>query len=105
MLTEKRAAEICSILAEIGVEFTFTPTKCPNPRKDELLKDVTASVRAFRILKLACEDKNLDWGTTTVSQFANNVGHSDLIKLRNCGKQALEEIRTILFDHGLNMMI
>lgn len=105
MLTEKRAAEICSILAEIGVEFTFTPTKCSNPRKDELLKDVTASVRAFRILKLACEDKSLDWDETTVSQFANNVGHQDLIKLRNCGKQVLEEIRTILFDHGLNMMV
>lgn len=105
IVTEKRASEICSLLAEVGVEFMFKPSKCSNPRKDELLKNVTASVRAFRILKLACEDKNLDWDTTTVSQFANNVGHSDLIKLRNCGKCGLEEIRNILYDHGLNMMI
>lgn len=105
LVTEKRAAEICSILAEVGVEFTFAPAKCSNPRKDELLKDVTASVRTLRILRLACEDKNLDWNLVTVSQFANIVGHSDLIKLRNCGKRALEEIRVILYDHGLNMML
>ena len=105
VVTEKRAAEICSILAEIGVEYNFKPSKCSNPKKDELLKEVTASVRALRILKLACEANELNWDTVTVSQFANTVGHSDLIKLRNCGKRGLEEIRNILYDHGLNMMI
>ena len=106
MLTEKRAAEICSILAEIGVEFKFMPSKVTNPRHaDELVKDTQSSVRMLNLTKIACEEKGLDWNTITVQQFANSIGRSDLVKLRNCGKRSLEEIIDMLHDHGLNLMI
>ena len=106
MVTEKRAAEICSILAEVGVEFKFIPSKAVNPRRaDELVKDTQSSVRMLHLAKIACEENGLDWNTTTVQQFANSIGRSDLTKLRNCGKRSLEEIIDMLHDHGLNIMI
>ena len=105
IIPEKRAAEICGLLGELGVEFTFAPTRNPNPKPDELLKDVTASVRMLRVARCACEQKGLDWNTVTVKQFSDTIGRSDLIKMPNCGKRSIEEIKEMLHEHGFLMMI
>ena len=100
MVTEKRAAEICSILAEVGIEFTFTPAKNPNPKRNILLKDINWCVREERVVKIACGEVGLNFETATVSDFSEYVTKDTLIKVRDCGKRALEGIQGWLYNLG-----
>ena len=101
--TEKVAAEICSILAANGVSFEFIPEVNPNATRDGLLSNINWTVRSIRILKIACESVKLDYETVKISQFVTATSRNEMIKIRNCGKRALDEIASVLWQRGFRL--
>ena len=103
-ISEKRAAEICGILGEIGVEFSFIPSYNPNQRRGHLkFTSLCISVRCQRALRTACELNGLDYEHTCISEFVEKIPRNELLKVRNLGKRALEEIERILYDNGYSL--
>jgi hypothetical protein len=100
VLAEKEAAEVCSLLGKLGVEFSFIPSKNPNRQDDAPLQSLRLSVRHANIVKIACEMCELDYETANISQFTEAVSLDVLKRIRGCGKLALEHIQDEIYRHG-----
>lgn len=100
--TEKVAAQLCSILAENGIQFSFTPGsyKIANDKKDILISQMQMSVRAARAMRIACESAGIDYNTIYISDFLAGFNKKSLCKFRNIGKRTLGEIESALADNG-----
>lgn len=100
--TEKVAAQLCSILAENGIQFSFTPGsyKVANDKKDILISQMQMSVRAARAIRMACESTEIDYNNIYISDFLEAFNKKSLCKFRNISKRTLGEIESALADNG-----
>lgn len=100
--TEKVAAQLCSILAENGIQFSFVPGKykIAIDKKDILISQMQMSVRAARAIRTICEATGADYNTIYISDFIALVDKKAICKFRNIGRHTLGEIESALADNG-----
>lgn len=108
---ENENAELKSIL----VKFTEAITAQLKNRTDEVIpkdSDVASYVKAYQSRRIRIEDLNLSVrcagvlirgeGLKTLGQLCRYT-ESDLLRLPNFGRRSLNEIKEILYAHGLSL--
>ena len=113
MVTEKRAAELCRLLALYGVAYAYDNT--PIKKDNVLMSSIVCSSRTKRVLEMRYEERSNDgknekwyiptgeWEKATIEDFLVKFPtKQSLVKQREVGKTTIQEFENFIQEHGYN---
>ena len=91
---------LVDIFRENGIKHTIAKLFL-NDGEGHLLKDLTLSVRATNVLKVALWRRGYSFEDTTIEQLIHHFSKLDFLKERNCGRSTVNEINDLAESFGL----